>query len=161
MGKSSLLNALAGRRIAHVSRTPGKTRTLNVYHMGDYYFLDLPGYGYARAARVDRQAFRGLIAQTLGRERLAGIIWLLDVRHDPSHQDLETQDQLAARGTRILAAITKSDKLPRGLTLRRERELRAALQLDEEQAIVTSARTGEGIGELREAVAALISKATE
>src|SRR5213594_1255045 len=53
VGKSSLLNALAGRRIAKVSGTPGKTRALNVYHMTAYYLLDLPGYGYARAGQVE------------------------------------------------------------------------------------------------------------
>ena len=151
------MNALAGRKIAKVSRTPGKTRALNVYLMGSlYYFLDLPGYGYARASKSDRAAFRGLISRTLHRPRLAGVLWLLDGRRDPSNEDRDLQDQFAAGATRILAAITKSDKLPRGLTLRRERELRAALQLDEDQAIVTSARTGAGIDELREAVAELV-----
>ena len=151
------MNALAGRKIAKVSRTPGKTRALNVYLMGSlYYFLDLPGYGYARASKSDRAAFRGLISRTLHRPRLAGVLWLLDGRRDPSNEDRDLQDQFAAGATRILAAITKSDKLPRRLTLRRERELRAALQLDEDQAIVTSARTGAGIDELREAVAELV-----
>ena len=126
-----------------------------------YYLLDLPGYGYARASKSDRAAFRRLITQALDRPRLAGVLWLLDVRRDPSDEDRDLQDQFAAGATRILAAITKSDKLQRALTLRRERELRAALQLDEDQAIVTSARTGAGIDELREAVAALVREAVE
>ena len=171
------MNALAGHKIAKVSGTPGKTRMLNVYcmpqaepvgaqhaaplHDAGYYFLDLPGYGWARASQSDRAAFRRLITQALHRPRLAGVLWLLDVRRDPSDEDRDLQDQFAAGATRILAAITKSDKLQRALTLRRERELRAALQLDEDQAIVTSARTGAGIDELREAVAALVREAVE
>ena len=166
VGKSSLLNALVGRRIARVSVTPGKTRALNVYVIPGFgargsgleplYLLDLPGYGYARASKVERGAFRRLLAHALDRDRLAGVIWLLDVRRDPSEDDRAMQDAFAARGTRVLAAVTKSDKLPRAQRPRREGELRATLQLLEEQVIVTSARTGEGIDELREAVAGLI-----
>src|SRR5438874_2699972 len=82
VGKSSLLNALAGQRLAKVSGTPGKTRALTVYHMGAYYFLDLPGYGYAKAGQAQRREFGTLIARTLDRVRLAGVLWLLDVRRD-------------------------------------------------------------------------------
>jgi GTP-binding protein len=162
VGKSSLLNGLAGRKIAKVSTTPGKTRAMNVYLLSapcSFYVLDLPGYGYARASKGERAAFRRLVASVLHRPRLAGVLWLLDIRRDPSDEDRDMHDQFAAAATRILAAITKSDKLPRGLTQRRERELGAALQLDEDQAIVTSARTGEGVAELRDAIEALVRDA--
>jgi GTP-binding protein len=157
VGKSSLLNALAGRRLAKVSTTPGKTRTLNVYDFdGAYYLLDLPGYGYARASQTERAAFRRLIARTLDRGHLAGVLWLLDIRRDPSVDDRALQEVFAARGTRVLAALTKSDKLPQGQRLGREHELRELLALDEDQMIATSARQGAGIGELREAITELI-----
>jgi GTP-binding protein len=180
-GKSSLLNALAGRRIAKTSGTPGKTRALNVFLVppravgpgsaepgvadpgavprGSVFFLDLPGYGYSRAAKADRTAFRRLVNHTLDRERLAGVVWLLDIRHEPSVDDLTMQDLLAERETRALAALTKSDKLARGERGKRELELRAALGLPEDQVIVTSSKTGEGIPELREAIAGLIGGA--
>ena len=184
------MNAVTGARIAKVSGTPGKTRMLNVFlvHPGSgeweggpdgagpgpvshrraplptprsLYFLDLPGYGYSRASKTDRTAFRRLVAHALRRERLAGVVWLLDIRHEPSAGDNTMQDLLAATGTRVLATVTKSDKLGRESRVRRERELQETLGLDADQLIVTSARTGEGIAELREAIAGLIGKAED
>lgn len=160
VGKSSLLNALVGRRIAKVSGAPGKTRALNVFRVDQAYFLDLPGYGYARAGKADRAAFGRLVRYALARERLAGAVWLLDIRHAPSADDRTMQDLLAERETRVLAALTKGDKLARDLSRRRARELRAALALPEDQIIVTSTRTGEGVAELREAIAGLIGGRT-
>ena len=125
------------------------------------YFLDLPGYGYSRAGKADRIAFRRLVRHTLHRARLAGVVWLLDIRHEPSADDLTMQDLLAEGETRALAALTKGDKLPRGARRSREQELRTALGLPEDQVIVTSARTGEGIPELREAIAGLIGGSSD
>jgi len=179
VGKSSLLNALVGRRIAKISGTPGKTRALNVFLIpgsGEWgvgrsgshrneplrtphslYFLDLPGYGYARAGKAQRAAFRGLVKHALRRERLRGVVWLLDIRHSLSADDQAMQDALADDETRVLAAITKGDKLSSGKRSTRERELREELALPEDQVVVTSAKTGEGIADLKEAIAGLIS----
>src|SRR5467141_2993657 len=158
VGKSSLLNALVGRRIAKISGTPGKTRALNVFLIDDsHYFLDLPGYGYARAGKAQRAAFRGLVKHALRRERLRGVVWLLDIRHSLSADDQAMQDALADDETRVLAAITKGDKLSSGKRSTRERELREELALPEDQVVVTSAKTGEGIADLKQAIAGLIS----
>ena len=147
-----------GRKIAKTSGTPGKTRALNVFQTERMFYLDLPGYGYSRAAKADRTAFRRLVNHTLNRERLAGVVWLLDIRHEPSAEDLTMQDLLAERETRTLAALTKGDKLRRREREEREQELRAALGLPEDQVVVTSAKTGDGIAELREAIAGLIGE---
>lgn len=132
---------------------------LNVYRIPEiiaYYLLDLPGYGWARAGKSDRAAFRRLISETLERRHLAGVLWLLDVRREPSEDDRSMHELFASRVTRVLATVTKGDKLPQGQRLRRERELQATLALDADQVLVTSARTGEGIAQLREAIAALV-----
>lgn len=160
MGKSSLINALVGRRIAKISGTPGKTRAMNVYAVpgsSPYYLLDLPGYGYARVSKAERVAFAGLLRHVLTRPRLTGIVWLLDIRHDASAGDRDMQDLLAGGGTRVLAAATKSDKLPRTRRVEHALALQQALGLDDDQLVVTSAQTKEGLDELREAVAALVS----
>ena len=184
------MNALAGTRVAKVSGTPGKTRMMNVFSVstgsGEWgvvrdgarrdsathpleplptphslYFLDLPGYGYSRASKTERTAFRRLVAHALRRERLTGVVWLLDIRHEPSAGDNTMQDLLAATGTRVLATVTKSDKLGRAARERRGRELRETLGIDADQLIVTSAKTGEGIADLREAIAALTGKVAD
>lgn len=181
VGKSSLLNAVAGQRIARTSTTPGKTQAMNVYQLTlgrgergegphgahseaglhrevplpaprSLYLLDLPGYGYARASRAERAAFRRLVAHALARPGLRGIVWLLDIRREPSADDRAMHATLAARGTGVLAAVTKSDKVPRGQREPRRRALQEALGLDADQIAVTSARTGDGIVELREAI---------
>ena len=159
VGKSSLLNALVGRRIAKISGTPGKTRALNVFLIDEsHYFLDLPGYGYARAGKAQRAAFRGLVKHALRRERLRGVVWLLDIRHALSADDQAMQDALAEEETtHVLAALTKGDKLSSAKRSTRERELREELGLQEDQVVATSAKTGEGIADLQEAIAGLIS----
>src|SRR5467141_443377 len=159
VGKSSLLNALVGRRIAKISGTPGKTRALNVFLIDEsHYFLDLPGYGYARVGKAQRAAFRGLVKHALRRERLRGVVWLLDIRHALSADDQAMQDALAEEEkTHVLAALTKGDKLSSAKRSTRERELREELGLPEDQVVATSAKTGEGIADLQEAIAGLIS----
>lgn len=156
--------------MARVSGQPGKTRMLNVYAVDQWpgsgsgpdprpaptcHLLDLPGYGYARASKSERAGFRRLLAGVLRRPRLAGVVWLLDIRHDPSRDDQAMHEALAATGVPVLAALTKGDKLPRGQRARRRAALRQTLALADDQLVVTSARTRDGIAELRAAVAAL------
>lgn len=138
------------------SREQGAGRSRGDLLPARCYLLDLPGYGYARAGKAERAAFARLVRHTLARPRLVGVVWLLDIRHEPSADDREMQDVLARQGSRVLAAFTKGDKLARGQRGRRERELRETLALDEDQAMVTSTRTGDGIAELREAIGGLL-----
>jgi GTP-binding protein len=166
VGKSSLLNAMMGMRVAKVSASPGKSRALNVFRVtGDtgawgrgtqFYILDLPGYGFARVSKTEREQFRQVLGQILVRPRLSGVVWLLDIRHQPSALDRDMQDTFAAGGTRVLAAFTKADKLPRGQRRQRAQELRQSLQMEDDQTVTTSATAKEGIEELRDAIARLV-----
>jgi GTP-binding protein len=154
VGKSSLLNALVGRPgLARVSGSPGKTTLLNFYRLPGLYLVDLPGYGFARASKADRAGYRRLITGYLRtRQTLSGIVWLLDIRHDPSKEDREMQELLIGSGRPVLAVFTKSDKLTRSAVPARQQELAAVLELRPEQVEVTSSRTGLGIADLASSI---------
>ena len=158
VGKSSLLNALVGRPgLARVSATPGKTTLLNAFRLPAFYLVDLPGYGFARAGKAARAGYRRLVTRYLGeRQSLAGVVWLLDVRHDPSKDDLEMQRLLVASGRPVLAALTKGDKLGRAARMARARDLAAALELPEDQVQLTSTKSHEGIAELGQSILATV-----
>ena len=100
VGKSSLLNALTGRAgLARVSGTPGKTAHVNVFRLPGFYMVDLPGYGFARASKSVREGYRKLVDGYLSRrEMLMGVVWLLDVRHMPSKDDIAMQELLIESG---------------------------------------------------------------
>lgn len=160
VGKSSLLNALVGRKgLARVSGTPGKTRLLNVFRLPGLYLIDLPGYGYARAGKGARAGFRSLLEDYLRhRETVAGVAWLLDIRRDLSADDNEVRGLLAASGRPVLAVLTKADKLGRAAVRERTGALAAELGLQEEELQPTSATTGEGIADLGESVLAVANQ---
>jgi GTP-binding protein len=156
VGKSSLLNALVGKPgLARVSATPGKTTLLNAYRLPGFYLLDLPGYGFARAGKSAREGYRRLVTRCLGeRPTLAGIVWLLDIRHDPSRDDLDIQQLLIRSGRPVLAVLTKADKLGREAAKARATEIADRLDVTMDQVQVTSARSGLGIQDLAASIAA-------
>jgi GTP-binding protein len=162
VGKSSLINAVSGTRgLARVSKTPGKTRACNVYDVdGRWYLVDLPGYGFARAPHAERVAFRKLLDHYVGtRERLAGAVWLLDIRRDPSAEDLEMGRRFAERKIPVLAAITKADKVAFGRRSGRITTILDAVSLPGDQSIVTSVLSGEGVQDLKDSIENLVSQA--
>jgi GTP-binding protein len=161
VGKSSLLNALVGRAgLARVSGTPGKTTLLNAFRLPEFYLVDLPGYGFARAGRTARAGYRRLIDRyLLERPTLAGVVWLLDVRHAPSSDDQEMQDLLARSGKPVLVALTKADKLTRSAQAVRTREMALALGLQEDQIQLTSTSSRLGIAELAASILAAVGDA--
>jgi len=157
VGKSSLINLLMGRRdLAHASRVPGKTRFLNVYRWGpDCYLVDLPGYGWARAAEAERAAWRRLADGYLARrETLAGVVWLLDIRRSPSPDDRALGARLVQRGVPTLVALTKADQVTRAQRTARAASIALELGLDAAEFVLTSSRTREGAEDLRDSVLA-------
>lgn len=158
VGKSSLLNRLVRRKaFARVSRTPGRTREINFFQVNARFVLvDLPGYGYARISKERRAEWRPLIEGYLSRStNLRGVVQLIDVRRDPTDDDLQMLDFLSELGTPTIIAVTKMDKLSASAATARVRELTTALGLDEDQVIPFSAHTGQGRDDLAAAIIAL------
>jgi GTP-binding protein len=153
VGKSSLINAVVGRRIARTSGTPGKTQHLNVFRFPSFYLIDLPGYGYAKLALGERRRLRALVDDTIrGRTDLVAVIWLLDIRHPISKDDLGMYQLLADSRRQAIVVLTKADKLPRAQRRVAWRARAAELDLEPDDLLVTSSSNGEGIVELAEAI---------
>ena len=156
VGKSSLLNSLVGRPgLARVSGSPGKTTLLNFYRLPGFYLVDLPGYGFARASKGARAGYRKLVTGYLRtRSSLAGVVWLLDIRHQPSSDDIDMQQLLAESGRPVLAVLTKADKLTRSALPVRVHELSKALGLQQDQVEITSSQSKLGMVELATSIIA-------
>ncbi len=148
VGKSSLLNALAGtRNLARVSGRPGHTRLVNFYRVGaEMYLADLPGYGYARVPEAMRRGWEDLVTSYLvGREPLALGVFLVDLRHEPMEGDKLLRTFLDREGLPYVIAATKADTLGRGQVTQRVKALRSGLGLTALDVVAVSAKTGDGV----------------
>ncbi len=154
VGKSSLLNALAGvKGLARTSKTPGRTRGLNFFTVGDALALcDLPGFGYAKMPHDEARKIAAMMHDYIhGRSNLAAIAILIDCRRGPEHDELDLAAMAAGRGIELIPVATKIDKLRRS-------ERAAALKRFEVMPgapIFSSATSGEGIDELRRRILAI------
>ena len=147
VGKSSMINCLTGRQgLARTSRTPGRTRLLNVFRINDCLNLvDLPGYGYARVSREEHRAWGDMMDAYFSKsESLRHVFHLVDIRHEPSREDVEMNVFLRANGFPFTVIATKSDKISRGARLRYLAPICRALQVQPWQVIPFSSedRTG-------------------
>jgi GTP-binding protein len=164
VGKSSLINALTGQKsLARVSVTPGRTRELNFFTLGkdgQLLLVDMPGYGYARATKAEVKGWTRLIRDYLkGRRELNRVFVLIDARHGLKENDREIMTLMDEAAVSYQGVLTKADK-PRAEELATI-EAKVAAELAKRpaaypQLIVTSARSGVGIPELRAAIAALV-----
>lgn len=165
VGKSSLLNRLLGRSgLARISSTPGRTQAVNYFRVNRrFYFVDLPGYGYARAGKQARQGWAELIERYL-RQAAARVevVLLVDGKVGATALDAGAYDYLAGLGLKIVVAATKMDQLPRGRWNSGLEAVRRKLGAAHETAIIPfSAKTGEGARELwREIEAHLVGGAS-
>lgn len=161
VGKSSLLNALTGRRaLARTSNTPGRTRLLNFFSLGGRLILvDLPGYGYARASKSDiarwTQLTRGYLK---GRPQLRRVCLLIDARHGLKNSDRQVMEELDTAAVSYQIVLTKADKVKPAPLQRAIADTEAAIArypAAHPQCLATSSETGAGIAELRAVLAAL------
>lgn len=162
VGKSSLLNLLAGRKnLARVSATPGHTKLINFFRVDDtWYLVDLPGYGYAKVAREDRSKFSAFVADYLAhRESLELVFLLIDSRHEPQRLDLEFVDWLADAEVPFVIVFTKTDTVSKTKLARHMELFRAEMTARFEQSpemFATSATAHEGRGPLLNLIGSIV-----
>ena len=152
VGKSSLINKIFNRKsLARVSAVPGKTATINFYSLENLYFIDLPGYGYAKVAKSDKELWAGLIEGYLHDDReLALVLQLIDFRHPPTSDDVMMVNFLIDSGIPFVVILTKADKLSKKQREERRASLLNELPCAEDITIIEfSAQTGEGRDEIR------------
>ncbi len=160
VGKSSVINRLLNRKgLAKVGKTPGLTRTINFFKVnGAFYFVDLPGYGYAALPREVRRGWGPLIEGYLVSPRpLKAAVLILDARHGPQPADRDLKAFLDHHRIPAIITLTKVDKLPRGRWRDQSRRTGELLQVPLEEVILFSAVTGEGVKELLAAIASHLS----
>ncbi|MCR5426621.1 MAG: ribosome biogenesis GTP-binding protein YihA/YsxC [Lachnospiraceae bacterium] len=139
VGKSSLINGLLNRKnLARTSSQPGKTQTINFYNVnGALYFVDLPGYGYASAAKEIREKWGRMIERYLhSSKQLRAVFLLLDIRHAPSANDCQMYDWILSQGYRPIIIATKLDKINRSQIQKQLKLLRETLKADKETLIL-------------------------
>lgn len=162
VGKSSLMNRLFRRKsLARVSGVPGKTITINFYKVDEIYFVDLPGYGYAKVARSEKERWAEMMEGYFNSERrITLVVQLIDMRHAPSQDDLGMIEFLRSRNIPFIIAMTKSDKLKK--KSQREDALKVIEKslafLDNKIPLIPfSAENGEGAEELKALIEQAIS----
>lgn len=153
VGKSSLINKFVNRRsLARTSSKPGKTQTLNFYRINNnaFYFVDLPGYGFAQVSQAEKDKWAKFIdAYLTKRENLCGVIQLVDLRHPPTKDDVNMYEWLMHLHRDVLVVGTKCDKISRGQWQKHIKQVREGLKAGKSQPIlVFSAETGQGLEEL-------------
>lgn len=156
VGKSSLINCMINRKaLARTSQNPGKTRTINFYAVeGQLYFVDLPGYGYAKAPKSEQQKWGKMIeGYLLKRDELRAIIMLVDIRHEPGENDRMMYDWLKHYGHNIIIVATKSDKLKRSQIDKHKKMLKTAFNMEKDDILLPfSSETKSGRDELWEII---------
>ncbi len=160
VGKSSMLNALFGRKsLAKVSQKPGKTSTINFFATEGARFVDLPGYGYARVAKSEKGRWAELIEGYFNQDRnFALVVSLVDIRHEAQQLDLNMINFLMEAGLPFAVVLTKADKLSRNQQNKQVAVLRRQLALpDDVPMLVTSSEKRDGFDALR----TLITQACE
>jgi GTP-binding protein len=143
VGKSSLINTLVNRRkFARTSTQPGRTQTINFYQVDSLCLVDLPGYGFAKVPAAVRSAWRPMIEGYLtGRPNLVGVLHLVDVRHEPTKDDLVMGTWLSTMGVPSVLIATKVDKISRGQYQKHVKMIKNALG---KEPVLFSAQTKEG-----------------
>ncbi len=162
VGKSSLINALMNRKsYARTSAQPGKTQTINFYNIDDaLYYVDLPGYGYAKVSKTEKERWGRMIENYLKKsEQLKCVFLLVDIRHEPSANDRQMYDWVVHNGYEPVIIATKLDKIKRSQKDKQIKLIRTGLRLGKEVTVIPfSAETKQGREEIWDLIETLCSQ---
>ena len=156
VGKSSMINGMLGRKsLARISSQPGKTQTINFYNVDrTFYFVDLPGYGYAKASVEVKAKWGKMVERYLKSSKMLEMVFLLiDIRHEPSENDRTMYDWIVYNGYRPVIVATKVDKLKRSQVPKHVKMVREGLGMEKEDVLIPfSAETKQGREKLWELI---------
>lgn len=156
VGKSSFINTMLNRKnLARTSGKPGKTQLLNFFNIDDKLrFVDVPGYGYARVSKKEREKWGKMIEEYLTtRENLRAVVSLVDLRHEPSADDVQMYEFLKYYNIPVILVATKADKIPRGKWNKHESVIKKKLEFDKSDTfIIFSSVNKTGVEEAWEAI---------
>ena len=162
VGKSSLINALMNRKsLARTSAQPGKTQTINFYKINDeLYFVDLPGYGYAKVSQQEKEKWGKMIEKYLHRSKVLQAVFLLvDIRHEPSANDRQMYEWILANGYHPIVIATKLDKINRSQIAKQVKLVKQGLGVDKDTIVIPfSAETKQGREEIYDLIDQLTGK---
>ncbi len=164
VGKSTLINKIFNRKnLARVSSVPGKTATINFYGLENVYFVDLPGYGYAKIAKSEKRRWSELIEGYLNADRDIRLIFqLIDMRHAPSADDIHMINFLVDSGLPFVIILTKADKLKKTARAERMEKFKEEIPyFDEIHVVPFSSQTFEGVEEVRAIIEEIASEDKE
>ncbi|WP_028402960.1 ribosome biogenesis GTP-binding protein YihA/YsxC [Ectobacillus panaciterrae] len=156
VGKSSFINKMLNRKgLARISSKPGKTQTLNFYIINDImHFVDVPGYGYAKVSKKEREAWGKMIETYFtSREQLKAVVLIVDLRHPPTNDDVMMYDFLKHYEIPVIIVATKADKIPKGKWQKHLKVVKETLEIEQGDAVVLfSSETGLGKDEAWSAI---------
>ncbi len=158
VGKSSLINMLANRKkLAKTSVTPGRTRLINYFDFGEFVLADLPGYGYAKVSKEEKKKWADLLENFLAREKITLLISLVDIRHDPTADDIQMVNYLYHYAIPFVLVATKADKLGKTKIKPQLKQISAKLRVGIDDITASSAESGLG----KDAILDIIEKAIQ
>lgn len=149
VGKSSLINMLAGqKKLAKTSETPGRTRLINYFDFGEFVLADLPGYGYAKVSKAEKEKWGDLLEKFLVNENIKLLISLVDIRHDPTEDDILMTQFLYHYRIPFIIVATKADKIARTKIKEYLRKISTVLKVGVDDVTASSSQTGQGKEEI-------------
>ena len=158
VGKSSLINMLAGSsKLAKTSAAPGRTRLINYFDFGAFVLADLPGYGFAKVSKEEKEKWSRLLEEFFATQKITLLLSLVDIRHEPTADDKQMINYLYHYAIPFTVVATKADKLPKTKVKPQVLSVARALCLGVDNVIASSAETKTGINEIFSAIEKAIS----